>query len=317
MFVATPEPTVPADITQVIPTDELSGQDWLVAAAIIVASIALAVLVQRGARRVLGSLMGTSFAAVITARVLAYLTVLVGLVYALSQLNVQVGPLLGAIGLSSLVLALALQKVVEDFVGALILQTRRPFTIGETVELDEHRGRVLDIDARTVVLRSLDGTTIRIPNSSALASRIINLTRKPVRRTEIDVGVAYDTDLRRATGVITDAAKKVPTVLREPAPQVYLRQFGASSIDFVVYVWHRSDVPTEMQTRHDTMAAIHHDLAAAGITIAFPQMVVWPSHEANPNPYGDTPQDWFDGVAEDDTEHVDDFDEPRRRRQSS
>ena len=72
-------------------------------------------------------------------------------------------------------------------------------------------------------------------------------------------------------------------------PWVLLRGFGASSIDFTIYYWHESDVPAELAATHDLVLAVHHALADAGITIAFPQMVVWSGHDADANPYRHEP----------------------------
>lgn len=265
--------------------DELTSGDWLRAGIIFVAAIAVSIAVSRIARSLLGKALGSGFAAILTARVIGYLLFLIGLVYALNSLGVQVGPLLGALGLGGLVLALALQKFVENFVGALILQTRRPFTVGDTVELDGRIGVVTDVDSRTVVMRGLDGSMIRVPNGSVLADTIVTLTREPFRRSELAVGVAYDTNLEDATAVLQQAAERARPGDAAPAPQVVLREFGASSIDYSILFWHASDVPSEYQARHDLMLTVHHALADAGITIAFPQLVVWPSHDADDNPY--------------------------------
>lgn len=273
--------------------DSLTSGDWLRAGGIFVGAIVVAVAVSRIAKSLLGKALGSGFAAIITARLIGYLVVLVGLVYALNTLGVRVGPLLGALGLGGLVLALALQEVVENFVGALILQTRRPFTIGDTVELDDHIGVVTDIDARTTVLRGLDASMIRIPNGEVLSSPIVNLTRERLRRSELQVGVAYDTNLDDATEVLRHAVGRVQRVASYPPPLVVLRQFGASSIDFTIFYWHDSDVPSELATTHDLVLAVHHGLADAGITIAFPQMVVWSGHDADDNPYAHAPGEVF------------------------
>ena len=273
----------------VLTNDSLTSGDWLRAGGIVLAAIAIAIAANRLARSLLGRVLGSGMAAIITARFIGYLLVLVGLIYALNTLGVRVGPLLGALGLGGLVLALALQKVVENFVGALILQTRRPFTVGETVMLGDQTGIVTDIDSRTTVLRGLDGTMIRIPNGSVLASAIINLTRSPARRSQLQVGVAYDTNLDRATETLNAAVTRVQRVLKDPPPLVVLHEFGTSSIDFTIYYWHASDVPSELATTHDLMLAIHHAFADNDITIAFPQVVVWPGHEADTNPYDAAP----------------------------
>ena len=189
-------------------------------------------------------------------------------------------------GNGGLVLALALQGVVGNFVSSVILQTRRPYTVGDTVELDGRLGVVEDIDSRTTQLRGLDGTHIRIPNANVAGATIVNLTREPVRRSSLAVGVAYDTDLQQATDAIYDALARVPRVLTEPEPAVNLDGFGDSSIGFEVLYWHASDVPSELATRHDLLLAIHQAFAASSITIAFPQVVVWSGQPRPDRLYG-------------------------------
>ncbi len=275
---------VPVDFEELV-DDSLSGTDWARAGIVVVAAIVVAMIANRVARSIGDRTIGPGFASVLIARTLGYVIVLVGFIYALGGLGVRIGPLLGALGLGGLVLALALQGVVENFFGALILQSRRPFTVGDTVELDEHIGVVTDIDSRTVVLRGLDGTWIRVPNSKVLSDPIVTLTTEAVRRSRLTVGIAYDTDLARATDTIGEALQRVARICDDPPPLVVLRQFGTSSIDLDVYYWHASDVPAELAARHDVMLAIHQAFAAADITIAFPQVVVWQGSGADV-PYG-------------------------------
>ena len=266
--------------------DSLSSTDWIQAGVILVVAIVIAVVANRVARSVGERTIGPGFASLLIGRSIGYVIVLVGLVYALGGLGVRIEPLLGALGIGGLVLALALQGVVENFFGALILQSRRPFTIGDTVALGDHVGVVKDIDSRTVVLRGLDGTWIRIPNSKVLEDPIVTMTTEPLRRSRLTVGVAYDTNLAHATDVIAAALDRVARICDDPAPLVVLREFGSSSIDIDAYYWHVSDVPAELAARHDVVLAIHQAFAAEGITIAFPQMVVWPGHDAEAAPYG-------------------------------
>jgi small-conductance mechanosensitive channel len=265
--------------------DELTSGEWIRAGLIFAGAIVAAAIVSRVTRYLIERWVGPGFAALLTGRLIAYVVVLLGMFYALTTLGVQVGPLLGALGLGGLVLALALQKVVEDFVAAIILQTRRPFTVGETVIIADRTGTVIDIDSRTTVLRDLDGRIVRIPNSRVVEHDIINLTREPVRRSSLVVGVAYDTNLREAFSALTEALGRTPRVLSEPPPMVALGSFGSSSIDFVVYYWHASDVPSELAARHDLILAVHQALASQGITIAFPQVVVWEGSEAHAATY--------------------------------
>lgn len=277
----------PVDFGELV-EESLTSTDWIRAGVIVVIAIVVAVIANRIVRSIGDRTIGPGFASLLIARAVGYLVVLVGIIYALGGLGVRIGPLLGALGLGGLVLALALQGVVENFFGALILQSRRPFTIGDTVDLDDRVGVVKDIDSRAVVLRSLDGTWIRIPNSKVLKDPIVTLTTETFRRSRLGVGVAYDTELARATDVIAASLDRVARICDDPPPLAVLRRFGASSIDFDVYFWYASDVPSELAARHDVMLAIHQAFAAEDITIAFPQMVVWPGGEADASPYGDT-----------------------------
>ena len=265
--------------------ESLTLADWIQAGIIVAATIVVAVLVARLVRRVLIHVAGPGFAATVTARLAGYLIFLVGLFYALTSLGVQVGPLIGAIGLGGLVLALALQKLVENFFSGLILQARRPFKVGDTALLGEHLGVVIDIDSRTTVLRALDNTVVRLPNSDVAAGPIVNLTTEALRRSELEVGVAYDTNLEAATDCLMEALGQVERVSDEPPAQALLTRFGSSSIDFTLYYWHGADVPTELATRHDVILSVHQSLAAAGITIAFPQVVVWSGGNEDAQPY--------------------------------
>ncbi len=278
---------LPVDFQELV-DDSLSSADWIQAGIVVAVTIVVAIIVNRIARSIVERTVGPGFASQVIARMIGYVVVLVGIIYALGGLGVRIGPLLGALGIGGLVLALALQGVVENFFGALILQSRRPFTIGDTVELGEHIGVVKDIDSRTVVMRGLDGTWIRVPNSKVLKDPIVTLTTESFRRSRLSVGVAYDTDLARAADVIAGALQRVARICDDPPHLVVLREFGSSSIDLDVYYWHASDVPAELAATHDVILAIHQAFADQDITIAFPQMVVWPGHDVDRAPYGES-----------------------------
>ena len=264
----------------------LTSGDWIKAGIVLVGTLVLAAAVSRILRRIVTRGIGQGFAAILTSRFIGYAVFLIGLSYALTVLGVRVGPLLGALGLGGLVLALALQGVVGNFVSSVILQTRRPYTVGDTVVLDGHIGLVEDIDSRTTQVRGLDGTHIRIPNANVAGATIVNLTRNPVRRSSLAVGVAYETDLQQATDVLYQALARVPRVLPDPGPAANLDGFGDSSIGFNVLYWHASDVPSELAARHDLVLAIHQAFAAESITIAFPQVVVWSGQQRQGRLYG-------------------------------
>ena len=255
--------------------DSLTSTDWITAGVIVVGALALAIALARVLRRLIEHGIGPGFAAIVAARLAAYVVFLVGVSYALTTLGVRVGPLLGALGLGGLVLALALQGPVESLVASVILQARRPYTVGDTVEIDGERGIVADIDSRTTVLEALDGRHVRVPNRTVISTTIVNLTRNPQRRSRLVIGLAYETELPAALAVLRDAVNRVADVAAEPPPQVLVDRLGESTIDVVILYWHASDVAAELTARSDLAIAVHQALDAADITIAFPQVVVW------------------------------------------
>lgn len=139
------------------------------------------------------------------------------------------------------------------------------------------------------MLHGLDGTVVRIPNATVIAEIIVNLTRQPRRRSRLQVGVAYDTDLEMACETLLQAAGSVAEVVADPAPSVVLTSFGASSIDIDIHYWHASDVPSEYAARHALMLAVHRAFDAAGVSIAFPPLVVWQQPEVASPIYTEPP----------------------------
>ncbi|MFV0259409.1 MAG: mechanosensitive ion channel family protein [Acidimicrobiales bacterium] len=224
-------------------------------------------LLERGGRTdsLLGDLMG---------RLFGYVIVAFGTVYALDAIGIAIGPLLGALGVIGIALAFALQSLLENFVAGVLLQVRRPFNRGDEVRALEFEGRVLGVDSRTLSIRTPDGETVRLPNAEVLKHALVNLSVHGRRRTTVEVGVAYGTDVAEASRVLVDEVRRVDGVLPSPAPVAFGVRFGPSSIDLAVRYWHQPSIAEEWRVRHLVVVAIADALAEAGITIPFPQTTV-------------------------------------------
>lgn len=207
----------------------------------------------------------------LTGRIVGYLILMFGCLYALNTLGVAIGPLLGAMGIVGFALAFALQDVVENFVAGLILQGTRPFGADDQIETGDYEGTVIAVDARTVTLVTLEGETVRLPSAEVIKGPIVNHTTIGQRRTTVEVGVAYGTDLDHARAVTLAAVGRVPGVHAEPEPEALLVRFGASSIDLAALFWHAPEVADQWRVRNDVVAAIDRAFKAENITIPFPQ----------------------------------------------
>lgn len=194
---------------------------------------------------------------------------------ALGVLGFDVLPLLSVLGIVTIVVAIGLRPLFENIAAGLTLQTRRPIHVGDQVNLFDFEGTVLDMNARTVDIETVAGESVRIPNRNVLDSPIVIYTHKPVRRSTLDVGLDYASDLTNAAEVIRDVVGQTHGVVADPPVHVFLYEFGDSTINASVWFWHKSDFQSAWQVRHEVVINVKRALDEAGITIAFPQRVLW------------------------------------------
>jgi small conductance mechanosensitive channel len=176
----------------------------------------------------------------LASRAVAALTITIALVYALGEMGIRVGLVLGALGVGGIALAFALQDILSNLIAGIILQIRQPFTYQDLVRLDDYEGTVTDIKLRAVEMRLLSGETVIIPSSTVLQNPIENWTTRPTRRLSVDVGVAYDTDMELVADLLLEALGDVDPILDQPPPLVAFDSFGDSSINFTALFWFTS-----------------------------------------------------------------------------
>ena len=252
----------------------LTLRESIIAAAVATVGILVARVVRSLVSRAAGGADGPGEAAQAIGRFAGLALVAVSLVYALGILDVQLGPVVGALGIGGLALAFAGQTILANFMASLILQLRHPFRRGDQVSIADCEGTVEDVNFRTVVLRTFDGERVLVPCANVLSSPIVNHTTLGRRRTTLRVGVAYDTDLERALAVLHEALRGTDGVLDRPAPEVWVETFGDSGINLAARFWHAPDIATLWRVRSAVAVAAKRSLDGAGITIPFPQRVL-------------------------------------------
>jgi small-conductance mechanosensitive channel len=200
-----------------------------------------------------------------------YGVLLLGFFVALAVAGFELGQfaiVLGALGVG---IGLGLQDVVRNFVSGLILMFERPIQPGDVVDVAGTSGRVRSIGMRATTLTTFDGADVVVPNGSLLSEKLINWTLIDTnRRLDVDVGVAYGTDPRRAMEVLLEAARGTPGVAASPQPFVVFLGFGDSALNLSVRAWTHS-FDTWVAIRTDLTLRVHDALAQAGIQIPFPQ----------------------------------------------
>jgi small-conductance mechanosensitive channel len=201
------------------------------------------------------------------------ITLIVAIGWALSELGLNLGYLLGAAGVLTLAVGFASQTSVSNLISGLFLMSEQPFVVGDTIEVGGKLGEVRAIDLLSVKLRTPDNLLVRIPNEAMLKSNVTNLTHFPIRRLEMPIGVAYDSDFDRVRDVLLEVVAGIPECLVEPAPLVRFQGFGDSALLLDVAVWVPTAKMLEMRTR--IPVAVKAALDAAGIVIPFPQRTLY------------------------------------------
>lgn len=247
---------------------------WIGSAAIIaIATVAIVVL-----RRVLSTLISRSVIQAnvggIVRQIGAILIVLVAALYVMSLLEIEIGPLLGALGISGVIIGLSLQPVLGNFIGSVMLHSAQPVRVGDQILSNGIEGTVIEVTNREVELLTFDGVAAHLPNLQVLEKPLINLTHDEDRRTVIPFQVGYSADLRSVQQMVTKALRGVPGLNEMPSPEVLVHSFGESGMDLAAYVWHPSEQLIARWAISEAHITIREVLAEAGVEIPFPQRVV-------------------------------------------
>jgi len=210
----------------------------------------------------------------IVARIAISLVMVITVIGALGELQVELGPLLGALGIGSVIIAIALQPVLGNLVGSVMLDARRPIRRGDQIHSNGHAGTVMDINGRSVVMKTFNGEVVYIPNLKVLDEPLLNQTRDEYRRTNLGFQVAYDTDLRSAQRALIGVLRTLPALELAPPAEIIVTGFGESGVDMQARFWHPSEELTARWVISEVAITIRETLAAEDITIPFPQLVV-------------------------------------------
>ena len=259
---------------------EVTVADWIGAAAIVLGAVALSYAIRRVFRRLVSNHTVQDNVADLSTQMLTIIILILASLYAMSLLDVELGPLLGALGLSGVILGISLQPVLGNFVGSVLLHGSRPVRIGDQVDTNGFSGTVIDITNRSVELLTFDGVTVHVPNLQVLENPLTNRTSDDERRTSLFFDVSYDTDLRMAQQVVTRALRDLDGISEFPGPDVLMTQFGDSGITFEARFWHASEELIARWVISEAGIAVREALQTANISIPFPQRV-WHQAESD------------------------------------
>lgn len=204
----------------------------------------------------------TESGALIASRIARYGTLFLGIGIGLSFLGASIQPVLAAALIVVAVLAIALRGIADNFASGIILQTRNPARVGDEVEFDDESGTVLELNGRALIMRTFDGRTIHIPNSSFLQAPIVNNSKHGTRRSEVQVRASLGDgiDVDQVAEAVTDAATAVTGDHGEVRALVV--SLSPERVTLTLQFWHASD--TGVTTSSDIVREVSRALAALG-----------------------------------------------------
>ena len=202
-----------------------------VAMGIVLVFLLLAKLVSN-ADRLFSGLSGNQMLRSVLARSAAVLVFLFGLFLSLDLLGLTglVGALAGAAGVIGIALGFATRDLVENYLSSILLSAQSPFSVRDWVEVGQYTGSVVRMTSRDLVLMTLEGNHIRIPNAHVFKSVIVNYTRNPLRAFSFDVGLGTEENIEDARDVGLASLAAMPGVLTDPPPVMRTIALGESSV---------------------------------------------------------------------------------------
>lgn len=258
-----------------IGTTEVTVSTLLTAVFVLVLSFWLSRLIRRAMlRRVKESSVPERGSVAVTARLVHYTIVLVGIGIALSTLGIQLGALFAAGAVFAVAIGFAMQTISQNFVAGVILLFERSIKPGDIVEVEGRIMSIRELGIRATIARGLNEEDLIIPNSVLVQATVKNYTlRDALYRIDGEVGVTYGSDMAEVRRVLEETAQAVEWRTRDNDPVILMKEFGASSVNFVVSVF--TENPWNLRQQRSALnEAIWWALKEAGITIAFPQLDV-------------------------------------------
>ena len=200
----------------------------------------------------------------------------------MQNLGFQLTAVLGAAGIMVAAIGFASQTSLSNIISGLFLIGERPFSVGDLIDVGGTVGVVLSIDLLSIKLRTMDNRFIRVPNETLIKSLVITITRFPVRRMDITIGVAYKENVKWVMELLVEIADANPYSLDEPRPLILFKEFGSSSLELLLGVWFsKTDF---LNLKNSIMCQIKERFDKEGIEIAFPHLTVYSGSDTKPFP---------------------------------
>ena len=194
------------------------------------------------------------------------------IIIAVGCLGIDTTSIVGLFTAAGLGIGLAVQGALSNFAGGFLILIMRPFRVDDFIECQGVMGRVDDIHLFYTMLVTVDNKEVMIPNGALIGGNVINYSKLPTRRVDIDFNVDYKADFMKAEEIIKEVASKHELVLKDPAPFARVTDFGEASLKVTCRVWVKGD--DYWGVRFDLIEQGYEALKENGIKVPFKQLEI-------------------------------------------
>jgi small conductance mechanosensitive channel len=254
---------------------DLFGHIKLVSLLYALALIVFGFILSKSLSMTIAKLIEKNFSkhqAMIVKRITYYLFLTLFFIAALQQLGFKLSVLIGAAGIFTLAISFASQTAISNLISGVFLLFEQPFKVGDTISVKGYTGIVDSIDLLSTKLKTFDNQLVRLPNEGLIKSEVTNLSYFPIRRCDLIVSVAYDSDIKKAKSILSTIATNQQYSLNEPRIKIIVKELADSAINLRLSVWVKTENFSTLKS--ELMQDILIEFEKNNIEIPYPQLTI-------------------------------------------
>lgn len=198
-----------------------------------------------------------------------WMFIVIGLLFVLASLDVDITPLFALIGGASFILAFAFQDTLGNLASGLMILVNQPFDEGDYIDVGGVSGTVQKVSIVATTIATADNKVIVVPNRNVWGNVIVNASASDLRRVDLVFGASYDDPIQEVLDTINRVVAAHPKVLTEPKTQVAANELAASAVNYICQPWVKAE--DILEVRWDLTRQVKEAFDARGITIPYPQ----------------------------------------------
>ena len=263
--------TIPSSVTDFL-NNQLFPNILVISLYIVVGSIVLKIILKLLDKSVIQKLNPQT--KMLLRKTIKFVGIFIITVMVLDTLQVPLSALLGTAGVVTVAIGIASQNSIGNLISGIFLLTEQSFQVGDIIEMDSYIGTVTSVDLLSVKIKTFDGLHLRIPNETLIKSEIITITKHPIRRVPLSIGISYYDDIEHVQEILFKVADNDPLALKDPAPFFMVSGYGESSINLFFAVWGKTSDFALLKT--SLLIEIKKQFDLQGIEIPFPHLTIRP-----------------------------------------